>query len=335
MKYRPIGRSGLISSCLTLGTMLFGENSKRTTSETEAEQLIDRFLEAGGNHIDCADVYAEGRSEEITGRILKDRRHELVLSSKVRFPTSNNVNDQGLSRRNILGSTENILRRLQTDHLDLLYLHCRDSITPLEETLRAVEDLIRSGKIRYWGFSNFPAWEAMKMVGLCDRFHLNRCIAAQYQYSLVQRDLENEFLELFQSEGIGLLPWGPLGGGFLTGKYKRETSEGGRIEHTPDHAEEAWHRRNTERNWQTLDLVRELADTHDTTPIAISLAWLLHRPTVASVVIGPRIVMQLADNLAATEIRLSEKEMQRLDKISRPESRYPYRMIAAYAKREF
>ena len=335
MTYQALGRSGLITSRLTLGTMLFGEDSRRTTSATEAADLIDRYLAAGGNHIDCADVYAQGRSEEITGQLLRGKREQLILSSKVRFPTSDDPNDQGLSRRHILRSTEQMLRRLQTDHLDLLYLHCWDPVTPPEETLRALEDLIRSGKIRYWGFSNFTAWQAMKMVGLCDRFHYQRCIAAQYQYSLVQRDLEDEFLALFEEEGIGLLPWGPLGGGFLTGKYRRETKTGGRIEHTPDHAEEAWHRRNTEQNWQTLEVVRELAETHETTPVAIALAWLLHRPTVASVVIGPRVVAQLSDNLAATEVQLSETELQRLEEVSRPASRYPYRMIAAYAGREF
>ena len=335
MTYQALGRSGLITSRLTLGTMLFGEDSRRTTSATEAADLIDRYLAAGGNHIDCADVYAQGRSEEITGQLLRGKREQLILSSKVRFPTSDDPNDQGLSRRHILRSTEQMLRRLQTDHLDLLYLHCWDPVTPPEETLRALEDLIRSGKIRYWGFSNFTAWQAMKMVGLCDRFHYQRCIAAQYQYSLVQRDLEDEFLALFEEEGIGLLPWGPLGGGFLTGKYRRETKTGGRIEHTPDHAEEAWHRRNTEQNWQTLEVVRELAETHKTTPVAIALAWLLHRPTVASVVIGPRVVAQLSDNLAATEVQLSETELQRLEEVSRPDSRYPYRMIAAYAGREF
>ena len=335
MTYQALGRSGLITARLTLGTMLFGEDSQRTTSVAEAADLIDRYLAAGGNHIDCADVYAQGRSEEITGQLLRGKREQLILSSKVRFPTSDDPNDQGLSRRHILRSTEQMLRRLQTDHLDLLYLHCWDPVTPPEETLRALEDLIRSGKIRYWGFSNFTAWQAMKMVGLCDRFHYQRCIAAQYQYSLVQRDLEDEFLALFEEEGIGLLPWGPLGGGFLTGKYRRETKTGGRIEHTPDHAEEAWHRRNTEQNWQTLEVVRELAETHETTPVAIALAWLLHRPTVASVVIGPRMVAQLSDNLAATEIQLSETELQRLEEVSRPDSRYPYRMIAAYAGREF
>ena len=218
MKYKPIGNSGLITSNLTLGTMIFGEESGRATPENEALKIIDKYFDAGGNHLDTADGYAGGRSEEIVGKSLKGRRSKTILATKVRFPTSADVNAQGLSRIHIIEGVEASLKRLKTDYIDLLYLHCYDPITPLEETIRTLEDLVRMGKVRYLGLSNFKAWQIMKAQALTGKLNTNPFVAAQYQYSLVKRDIEYEFFDLLKEEGIGLLPWGPLGGGFLTWK---------------------------------------------------------------------------------------------------------------------
>ncbi|MEM8907723.1 MAG: aldo/keto reductase, partial [Bacteroidota bacterium] len=335
MQLKPIGRSGLIGSTLTLGTMIFGEQSNRSTPEKEAIEIINHYLEAGGNHIDTADVYAQGRSEEIVGKALEGRRQEVIIATKVRFPTGQGPNQQGLSRHHITEGVHQSLRRLKSDYIDLLYVHCWDPITPLTETLRTLEDLIRSGKVRYIGISNFKAWQLMKAQGLCDQFHLNRFIAAQYQYSLVKRDIEYEFFDLMEAEGLGLLPWGPLGGGFLTGKYQREQPTTGRISTTADHTEESWDRRNTEQNWAILDLVKQLAEKHQASPTQIAIAWILSKKIVASVILGVRTLAQLQDNLAAQAVQLSSDEIASLDTISALPEWYPYRMIEAYGQRTY
>ena len=296
--------------------------------------MIDAYLDAGGNHLDTANVYAEGRSEEIVGKALRGKRHEVLIATKARFPTGSHPNAVGLSRLHLIDSVERSLERLQTDYIDLFYLHCWDPITPIEETLRALEDLIRSGKVRYLGLSNFKAWQVMKAQGCCDQLLLNRFIAGQYQYSLVKRDVEYEFFDLFASEGMGLLPWGPLGGGFLTGKYRRGAEGEGRIAHTADHTEEAWQRRDTEQNWQILDVVKELAERHKTTVTAVALAWILQQPVVPSVILGARTQAQLEDNLRANEVTLSAEEIEQLHAVSQLPELYPYRMIEAYGKRE-
>ena len=220
MKYYPLGRSGLLVSGIGLGTMIFGEHSARSADEPAALRLIHHFLDAGGNHIDTANVYAKGRSEEIVGKAIRDRRQQVVLATKVRFAMGAGPNDAGLSRYHILRSVDDSLRRLQTDVIDLLYMHCWDPLTPLEESLRAFDDLVTAGKVRYIGVSNFKAWQLMKALSISDRCRWARFVAAQYQYSLVERNIESEFSELCLTEGIGITPWGPLGGGFLTGKYR-------------------------------------------------------------------------------------------------------------------
>ena len=304
MKYTPIGRSGLITSNLTLGTMIFGEQSSRSTPEGEALKIIDTYLDAGGNHLDTADVYANGRSEKIVGKALKGKRQNIIVATKVRFPMGEDPNAVGLSRQHIMDGVHASLKRLQTDHIDLLYVHCWDPITPLEETLRALEDLVRSGKVRYLGISNFKAWQLMKAQGLCDQWKFNRFIAGQYQYSLVKRDVEYEFFDLFVNEGLGLLPWGPLGGGFLTGKYKREAPQEGRIASTADHTEEAWERRNTEQNWAIIDQLHDLAQKHKVSLSQLSIAWILSKKIVPSVILGVRTFEQLTDNLGANQVQI-------------------------------
>jgi aryl-alcohol dehydrogenase-like predicted oxidoreductase len=331
MRYRRLGSCGLLVSELALGTMIFGEPSPRGTPPDEAERIIHRFIDAGGNHIDTADVYAGGRSEEIVGRAIQGKRGGLVLASKVRFPTGDGPNDLGLSRYHILRGVEDSLRRLQAETIDLLYMHCWDNLTPLEESLRAFDDLVSAGKIRYIGVSNFKAWQLMKALGLSDQHGWARFVAAQYQYSLVVRDIEPEFMDLCQSEGVGLVPWGPLGGGFLSGKYQRDypptAPEQGRLATEADEHEESWIRRSTERNWRILDVMNDIVQNYSFTHSQIALAWLLTRPGVSSVIAGVRTLQQLEDNLGALDVELPHDEITRLNEVSALETGYPYRFI--------
>lgn len=333
MKYKQIGKSGLITSNLTLGTMIFGEKSNRATPKREAFEIIDKYLASGGNHIDTADVYAGGNSEEIVGEALKNRRGEVIISTKVRFRTQKSINAEGLSRLHITAGVNASLKRLQTDYIDLLYVHCFDPITPLEETIRTLEDLIRNGKVRYIGISNFKAWQLMKAQGLARQLNTNCFVAAQYQYSLVKRDLEYEFFDLLASEGVGLLPWGPLGGGFLSGKYAKSGPTSGRIATTAAETEESWERRNTEKNWQIIEKVQELAQKYEASVAQISLAWILSKNVVSSVILGVRTMEQLNDNLQANKLTLSVEDLTALDKASALPELYPYRMIEAYGQR--
>jgi aryl-alcohol dehydrogenase-like predicted oxidoreductase len=337
MQYVTLGDTGLMVSRLALGTMVFGEDGPRGTPRPEAVEMVARFLDAGGTHIDTANVYAAGRSEEIVGEAIRGHRDEIVLATKVRFPMGPGPNDQGLSRYHITGSVEASLRRLGTDRLDLLYMHCWDPITPLDESLETFDDLVRAGKVQYIGVSNFTAWQMMKALGMSDANGWARFVAAQYQYSLVVRDIERELTDLAIAEGVGIVPWGPLGGGFLSGKYRADrppVEDGdGRIAVMPDHAEESWSRRATERNWAIVDVVGEIATAHDRTPSQVALAWLLARPGVASVIIGVRTMSQLEDNLAALECRLSFEDLDRLDEVSAFDHGYPYRFLANYGGR--
>lgn len=333
MQYRKLGDSGLLVSELALGTMIFGEQSGRGTPPDEAERMIHRFLDAGGNHLDLANVYAGGRAEEIVGRAVHGRREQIILTSKVRWPMGAGPNDVGLSRYHIQHSVEASLRRLQADTIDVLYMHGWDPLTPLEESLRAFDDLIAAGKARYIGVSNFKAWQLMKALGLSDRHGWARFIAAQYQYSLVMRNIEAEFLDLCQTEGLGLVPWGPLGGGFLSGKYQPDqrpaSAAEGRLAAAPDDWEEAWVRRATEHNWRILAVANAVVAAHPgSTTAQIALAWLLTRPAVSSVIIGARTLKQLDDNLGAADLLLTEGELARLNEASALPMSYPYRSIS-------
>jgi aryl-alcohol dehydrogenase-like predicted oxidoreductase len=300
--------------------------------------MIDRFLDAGGNHIDTADVYAGGRSEEIVGNALKGKRQQAFLASKVRFATGKGPNDQGLSRLHIIQAVEASLRRLQTDWIDLLYMHCWDPLTPLEESLSAFDGLVGSGKVRYIGVSNFKAWQLMKGLAVSEAHRWARFCAAQYQYSLVVRDIEREFLDLLLSEGVGLTPWGPLGGGFLSGKYRRDrrpvNPKDGRLATQPDKDEEAWSRRAIDRNWAILEAIETVMAAHPgATHAQIALAWLLTRPAVSSVILGARTLYQLNDNLGVTELSLSLEEFNLLDQASSIEEGYPYRFLRLFGSR--
>ena len=337
MEHRGLGDSGLRVSVLGLGTMVFGEEGERGTPEPQALDMIERFLEAGGTHLDTANVYAGGRSEAIVGRAVKGRRDRVTIATKVRFPTGPGPNDAGLSRRHVIASVEASLKRMGVDHVDLLYAHCWDPWTPLDETLETFDQLVRDGLVRYVGVSNFRAWQVAKARTLQRERRFAPFVAAQYQLSLVERDVEPEFDGLCWDEGIGMVPWGPLGGGFLTGKYRRGQRPGaadGRIGGSPDHVEEAWFRRATERNWAIVDAVREIAAAHGATPSQVAIAWLLTRPIVSTVLLGVRTPAQLEDNLGALSVDLTESEIRRLDDVSAPASRYPYRMIDRYGARE-
>jgi len=320
--------------------MIFGEQSQRSTTPQEAERIIYRYLDAGGNHIDTANVYAEGRSEEIIGRALNGRRHQVILATKVRFNTGPGPNDAGLSRFHILHSVENSLRRLQTDAIDLLYMHSWDPLTPLEETLRAFDNLVTTGKVHYIGVSNIKAWHLMKALAVSDANALERFVAAQYQYSLVERAIEFEFTDLFLEEGVGLVTWGPLGGGFLSGKYQPDKRpkepEEGRLAVQRDSDEEAWVHRATERNWQILSAIDNVVVEHPgSTYSQVALSWLLAQPAVASVIIGARTLGQLEDNLGAVELQLSAQEIARLNEVSALEPGYPYRYLHSYGIRTY
>jgi aryl-alcohol dehydrogenase-like predicted oxidoreductase len=335
VKYRPLGKSGLLVSSLCLGTMVFGEGSPRGADRRTATRLVHRFLDAGGNHIDTANVYAGGRSEEIVGAAIKARRDRVILATKVRHATGHNPNDQGLSRYHMLRSVEASLRRLQTDVIDLLIAHAWDPLTPLEETFRAFDDLVASGKVRYIGVSNFKAWQLMKALTVSDAWGWSRFIAAQYQYSLIERNIEHEITELCLLEGLGLTPWGPLGGGFLSGKYHPgDKPQHGRLAMMPDETEESWLRRSTDRNWAILQGVDEVARSHQATYAQVALAWLLHQPEVCSVIIGARTLSQLDDNLAAGQLSLSEGDLASLSEASKPDDPYPYRFLKLYGSRD-
>lgn len=334
MEMRQLGSSGLLVSSLCLGTMVFGESNERGTPPNVARQMIDQYLAAGGNFIDTANVYADGRSEEIVGRALQGRRDQVILATKVRHRRGPGANDLGLSRRHILQEVENSLRRLQTDYIDLYYAHMWDPIVPVEETLRAFDDLIAAGKVRYVGVSNFKAWQIMKALAVSDIRGYARFVAAQYQHSLVVRDIEREFIDLFATEGLGSVPWGPLGGGFLSGKYRRgQKPDEGRLAMMPEDTEEAWQRRDVARNWRIIETVGDIAEARGKSYPQVALAWLLARPEVGSVIIGVRTPEQLADNLGAAGWQLAPEELNSLNEVSDIEPGYPYRMMVEYGSR--
>lgn len=333
MKNNQLGNSGLYVSELSLGTMLFGEESGRSTPEDEAIRMVHAYIDAGGNHIDTANVYAGGRSEEIIGKALDGgRRQKVTLATKVRFGASPKTDfGGGLSRRVIMKQVEGSLKRLGTDVIDLYYMHGWDPHTPIEESLRAFDDLVRDGKVRYIGVSNFKAWQVMQSLGISDRNGWARFIAGQYQYSLVVRDIEYEYRSLFEAQGIGCMAWGPLGGGFLSGKYQRDQRPtSGRIADSGDDLEEAWERRANERNWRIIDAVSQIATERDVTMPQVALAWLLAQPVVSSVLVGARTMAQFDDNMAAATLNLTTDELDLLGEASTLPEMYPYRMMQAY-----
>src|ERR671916_890606 len=325
VEYRRLGDTGLMVSELCLGCMTFGREADEETSK----EIVGRFLEAGGNFVDTADVYSKGVSEEITGRAIREVRDAVVLATKVRFPMGDGPNEVGLSRKHITQGCEDSLRRLGTDYIDLYQVHCWDGATPLEETLSALSDLVRAGKVRYVGVSNFTAWQLMKSVSLSDALGFERFVCLQPQYSLVERNIEREVLPVCEEEGLGVIPWSPLGGGFLSGKYRRgeEPPEGSRISEAVESMEEYWDRRATQRNWATLDVVGRISEATGKSYAQISLNWLLRQDSVTAPIIGARTLEQLEDNIGASGWELTEEQVEELSEASAIEDVYPYRFI--------
>ena len=328
MELRPLGNTGAAVSEYALGTMTFGAEA----DETASHAMIDRYLEAGGNFVDTADVYSDGASEEIIGRWLdrSGRRDEIVLATKARFRMGEGPNDIGLSRLHLRQACEASLRRLGVDTIDLYQAHCWDSATPIEETLAAFDELVAEGKVRYVGVSNFTGWQLQRAALLGSRPGYAPVVTLQPQYSLLVREIEWELVPLCLAEGIGMLPWSPLGGGWLTGKYRRDERPSGatRLGEDPDRGQEAWDNRNTERTWAVVDAVREIADALGASMAQVALAWVTGRPGVTSTILGTRTLEQLDDNLAAARLELDPEQIARLDEVSDPGlPAYPYGFI--------
>jgi aryl-alcohol dehydrogenase-like predicted oxidoreductase len=326
MQIKLLGRSGLAVSELCLGTMSFGN----TTSESDSIRMIHQFMEQGGNFLDTANVYVSGRSEEIVGEAIKDFRSEVVLATKVRMNTADHPNGAGVSRKHIMQSVEESLRRLQTDYIDLYQVHVWDHLTPIEETLRALDDLVTSGKVRYIGCSNFFAWQLMKSLACSDANRYVRFISIQPQYSLVSREMDREMMSLCLEENVGVIPWAPLGGGFLTGRYTKEEPTTGRL--AAKIGESSWVLRGTERNFTILEAVQAAAQELDKTPAQIALAWLLQRKGVTSPIFGASTLEQFADNMGAIGWTMPSEIWNRLDEASSLPSEYPNRFIAKFAR---
>lgn len=332
MRYKKLGNTGLFVSELCLGTMTFGGEEGMwgkigQLRQAEAEQLVGSALDAGINFIDTANVYSEGRSEEITGQALKNLkipRENVVVATKVFGETGTaGVNSRGSSRYHILSSVKESLRRLQLDHIDLYQLHGFDPATPVEETLYALDTLVRQGHVRYIGISNWAAWQIVKALGIAERLGLARFASLQAYYTIAGRDLERELVPMMQSEGLGLMVWSPLAGGLLSGKYTRD----GQGEAGSRRLEFDFPPVNKDRAFDCVDAMREVADAKGATVAQVALAWLLHQQAVTSVIIGAKRADQLADNIAATQIQLGEEDLRKLDAVSALPREYPGWML--------
>jgi aryl-alcohol dehydrogenase-like predicted oxidoreductase len=326
MRYRQLGASGLRVSALTMGTMTFGGTggfaSVGSTGVEEARRQVDRCLEAGVNLIDTANVYSDGLSEEILGQVLEGRRDQVLVATKARMPMGDGPNDAGLSRHHLIRECEASLRRLRTDRIDLYQVHEWDGQTPLQETLAALDDLVRAGKVRYVGCSNYAGWQLMKALGVAERLGLPRFCSQQIHYTLQAREAEYELVPIAIDQGLGLLVWSPLAGGLLSGKYRRgqPVPEGSRLLSGWDEPPV----RDQDQLYDIVEVVVEVAKHRGTSPAQVALAWLLARPAVTSVIVGARTSAQLADNLGAADLTLSDEELARLEEVSRPPLLYPY-----------
>ena len=327
MDYRTLGRSGCAVSNLCLGTMTFGSE----TDEAGSHAQLDRFVEAGGTLVDTADVYSAGVSEEIIGRWFASRpadvTERVVLATKGRFPMSAEPNGLGLSNRHLTRALDASLGRLGLDRVDLYQVHAFDAHTPLEETLRTLDGFIRAGKIGYYGFSNFTGWQLTKAVHVAAALNLAPPVTLQPQYNLLVREIEWEVVPAVQDAGMGMLPWSPLGGGWLSGKYKRDERPTGstRLGENPERGMEAWDRRGTAQTWDVVDAVQTVAETRGVSMAEVALAWVTDRPGVTSTILGARTLEQLETNLAAADLHLTAEETGRLEEVSRPRvGDYPY-----------
>jgi aryl-alcohol dehydrogenase-like predicted oxidoreductase len=330
MDYRTLGRSGCAVSALCLGTMTFGAES----DEKVAHAQLDRFAEAGGTFVDTADVYSAGESERIIGHWFASRPAELtdriVLATKGRFPMGPDHNDLGLSARHLTRALDASLTRLGLGSVDLYQAHAWDPLTPLEETLRTLDSFVRAGKIRYYGFSNFTGWQLTKAVHLARELGLAAPVSLQPQYSLLVREIEWEIVPAAQDAGLGLMPWSPLGGGWLTGKYRRDQRPTGdtRLGDNPERGMEAYDRRGTERTWNVVDALQRVAEGRGVSMAEVALSWVTDRPGVTSTILGARTLDQLEANLKSAGLHLSADETAALDEASdlgAPD--YPYGLL--------
>ena len=329
MKTRFLGNTGVRVSELCFGAMTFGGKGYwkniGQVEQKEADELVKTAIEGGINFFDTADVYSEGRSEEILGRALGNNRKDIVLATKVRGRTGAGPNDVGLSRKHIIDSCNASLKRLSTDYVDLYQVHSFDPRTPLDETLRALDDLVREGKVRYIGASNFTGWQLMKALAISEKQNLERFVTLQALYSLIARDLENELVPLSLDQKLGILTWSPLGGGFLTGKYRRgmPRPEGARRSDPTDQFLQF----DEEKGFDIVSELEKTARNHGATITQAALNYLLRKAGVTSVIIGAKNKEQLSDNLKTADWEMSAEEVARLDELSKPPKVYPYWML--------
>ena len=329
MKYKQLGRTGLFVSEICLGTMTFGGNEDAgwwkvigEVGQQQVDAIVARALASGVNFIDTADVYSMGQSERLTGQALKNlgvKRSDVVLATKVYGEVGPNPNDRGASRGHIMDGVQRSLERLQTDHIDLYQIHGHDAVTPIDETLRALDDLTRQGLVRYVGVSNWAAWRIAKALGIAERKGYARFETLQAYYSIAGRDLERELVPLVNEEGLGLMIWSPLAGGLLSGKYGPGSA-------TPNDSRRAsfdFPPVDKDRAWKCIEVMRAVGDAHGVSVARVALAWLLAKSHVMSVIIGAKTVEQLDDNLAATTLTLSADDMARLDEVSVLPAEYP------------
>ncbi|PVD21589.1 hypothetical protein C0Q70_17387 [Pomacea canaliculata] len=338
-QYNFLGKSGLRVSNICLGAMTFGESIFGFPGQKEEEasfEIINRFVDWGGNFIDTANIYGRGASERIVGKWLSSQERErFVIATKVRFQMDlNNPNAVGLSRRHITRSIDESLERLQTNYVDLYQTHGWDDAVPLEETLLTLNDLVRCGKVRYLGASNVSGWQLQQIVDLSKELGLNAYISLQQQYSLVSRDSELEPFQVCKLKGLGVLPWSPLKGGFLTGKVlKGKKPQEGRLGWSADkslslQSSPSWEKLDDPHNWKVLEAVENIAKAKGKSMAQVSLRWLLQKPIVSSVIIGATKTSQLDDNMGASNgWELTTEEMSALDAVSKPNMPYPYEMI--------
>ncbi len=314
MEYRPLGRTGVKVSALCLGCMMFGGK----TAPDDSYGIIDRAIDAGINFIDTANVYSIGRSEEVTGEALKrnGKRQDIVLATKVHGQMGEGPNQQGNTRRHIIEQCDASLRRLQTDYIDLYQIHRPDPNIPIDETLRALDDLIRAGKVRYIGSSTYAAWQLVESLWVAKELGLNRFVCEQPPYNLLDRRIERELLPMARTYGFAVIPWSPLGGGLLSGKYKRgeEPPEGARF---ADQTNALYRRRLNDRIYDVVDGLREMAEAKGVSMSQLALAWCMQQPGVTAPIIGPRTMEQFTDNMGAFDIEITEDERKQIDRFAR------------------
>lgn len=330
MKYKLLGNTGVLVSELCFGTMTFGGDGYFEAigklQQEEGSAMVKTALDSGINFFDTANVYSYGKSEVILGQAFKKlgvKRSDVVIATKVRGRMAAGANQIGLSRLHIMDSVEESLTRLGTDHIDLFYIHGVDVETSLEETMRGLEDVVRSGKVRYLGVSNHAAWQIMKANGIAEKNGWTKFVACQHYYSIAGRDLERELVPMMKDQNLGLMPWSPLAGGFLSGKYTRNGQSNGdnrrdNFDFPPVDKEKAY---------DIIDAIEPVAAAHGASVAQIALSWLLHQQSVTSVIIGAKKPEQLIDNIAATSVVLTEDELQRLNAISALKTEYPQWMV--------